>query len=82
MSTASATPAMGGPGDGGGRPSRAPGATAVGPVGRHGPHRLGNALRAVKVFVVTAFRVTVLGDPGDGRPGRRSPGGEPRRRGD
>ncbi|MFD2619999.1 hypothetical protein [Streptomyces chumphonensis] len=77
MSTASVTPAMGGPGDGGRSPSRAQGATAVGPTEHHPPHRLGNALRAVRVFVSSAFRVAVLGEtdeaqhPAAHRPHRR-----------
>ncbi|MGA4841173.1 hypothetical protein [Streptomyces sp. G45] len=38
----------------------ADGATAVGDT--HRPHRVGNALRAAKVFVTAAFGVTVLGE--------------------
>ncbi|AWK09789.1 hypothetical protein SSP531S_47370 [Streptomyces spongiicola] len=51
MSAATLTPAS--------RPGR--GATATG-APDHRPHRLGNALRAVRVFVVTAFKVAVLGE--------------------
>ncbi|WP_351227115.1 hypothetical protein [Streptomyces sp. NPDC002133] len=40
------------------------GATASGAVGHHS-HRLGDALRAVKVFVTTAFGVVVLGEYGE-----------------
>ncbi|MET9804794.1 hypothetical protein [Streptomyces sp. NPDC006368] len=39
----------------------ASGATALG-VTRHPAHRLGNALRAVKVFAEAAFGVVVLGE--------------------
>jgi hypothetical protein len=48
-------------------PPRAPrgaplsGATATGSV-PHPAHHLGNALRAVKVFVTTAFSVAILGE--------------------
>ncbi|MEU6666527.1 hypothetical protein [Streptomyces sp. NPDC046727] len=53
MSTASLTPA----------PVRPPsGATALG--GAH-HHPLGNALRAVKVFVEAAFGVVILGEYGE-----------------
>ncbi|MFF3755330.1 hypothetical protein ACFYYH_33635 [Streptomyces sp. NPDC002018] len=38
-----------------------PGATATGSA-PHPAHHLGNAVRAVKVFVSTAFRVAVLGE--------------------
>ncbi|MFD5031541.1 hypothetical protein ACFVWX_14255 [Streptomyces sp. NPDC058220] len=38
-----------------------PGATATGST-PHPAHRLGNALRAIKVFVTTAFSVSVLGE--------------------
>ncbi|MFE4371532.1 hypothetical protein ACFRMN_25445 [Streptomyces sp. NPDC056835] len=55
MSTATFTPAHAPHG------SPLPGATATGSV-PHPAHRLGNALRAVKVFVTTAFNVTVLGE--------------------
>ncbi|RNL71684.1 hypothetical protein [Streptomyces sp. I6] len=41
------------------RPRR--GATATG-TPDHRSHCLGDALRAVRVFVVTAFKVTVLGE--------------------
>ncbi|WP_046730933.1 hypothetical protein [Streptomyces humi] len=43
-------------------PSRPPGATAVDGVPHH---RLGDALRAVKVFVTAAFSVAVLGEYGE-----------------
>ncbi|MFI6809407.1 hypothetical protein [Streptomyces luteogriseus] len=43
-------------------PGRPPGATAV--VGSH-RHRLGDALRAVKVFAGAAFDVVVLGQYGE-----------------
>ncbi|MFD9910533.1 hypothetical protein [Streptomyces sp. NPDC059063] len=39
---------------------RAAGATAA--TDSHRPHRVGNALRAAKVFVTAAFGVTVLGE--------------------
>ncbi|MET4926261.1 hypothetical protein P3L51_28575 [Streptomyces sp. PSRA5] len=45
-------------------PSRS-GATALGSAphsGPHAPHRVGDALRAVKVFVAAAFGVAVLGE--------------------
>ncbi|MFJ4962748.1 hypothetical protein EES43_16125 [Streptomyces sp. ADI96-02] len=51
MSTATANPRRTGP---------AHGATAV--TGHHRPHRVGDALRAVKVFVTTAFGVVVMGE--------------------
>ncbi|MFH9134253.1 hypothetical protein [Streptomyces sp. NPDC017524] len=51
MSTATLNPRRTGP---------AHGATAV--TGHHRPHRLGDAVRAVKVFVTTAFGVVVLGE--------------------
>ncbi|MET9814459.1 hypothetical protein ABZ322_19010 [Streptomyces sp. NPDC006129] len=41
-------------------PGRPPGATAVSGSHRH-PHRLGDALRAVKVFAGAAFDVIILG---------------------
>ncbi|MFE5840699.1 hypothetical protein ACFQ7N_03535 [Streptomyces niveus] len=44
------------------------GATALGSAphaGPHPPHRLGDALRAVKVFVAAAFSVAVLGEYGE-----------------
>jgi hypothetical protein len=46
-----------------GAPHGAPpsGATATGSV-PHPAHHLGNALRAVKVFVTTAFSVAILGE--------------------
>ncbi|WP_406726840.1 hypothetical protein WJ438_22545 [Streptomyces sp. GD-15H] len=37
------------------------GATALGSV-HHSPHRVGNALRAVKVFAEAFFSVAVLGE--------------------
>lgn len=40
---------------------RVPGATAIGAATHHA-HRIGDALRAVKVFVATAFGVAVLGE--------------------
>ncbi|MFE3326755.1 hypothetical protein [Streptomyces sp. NPDC059176] len=40
---------------------RVPGATAIGTATHHA-HRIGDALRAVKVFVTTAFGVVVLGE--------------------
>ncbi|MEU1850346.1 hypothetical protein ABZ499_14025 [Streptomyces sp. NPDC019990] len=43
-------------------PGRPPGATAV--TGSH-PHRLGDALRAVKVFAGAAFDVIILGEYGE-----------------
>ncbi|MFD7894023.1 hypothetical protein ACFV0C_20700 [Streptomyces sp. NPDC059568] len=39
-----------------------PGATVSGAAPNHPVHHVGNALRAVKVFVSTAFRVAVLGE--------------------
>ncbi|WP_167536390.1 hypothetical protein [Streptomyces ficellus] len=39
----------------------APGATALGTT-PHPAHRLGNALRAIKVFAEAAFGVVVLGE--------------------
>ncbi|WP_406000059.1 hypothetical protein [Streptomyces sp. NBC_00829] len=48
-----------------GPPAHAPrphqGATASG-AAPHSPHRLGNALRAVKVFAEAVFNVAVLGE--------------------
>ncbi|MFD3519353.1 hypothetical protein [Streptomyces sp. NPDC058653] len=44
------------------------GATALGSAphsGPHAPHPVGNALRAVKVFVTAAFSVAVLGEYGE-----------------
>ncbi|MFD3488225.1 hypothetical protein [Streptomyces sp. NPDC058665] len=44
------------------------GATALGSAphsGQHAPHRVGNAVRAVKVFVTAAFSVAVLGEYGE-----------------
>ncbi|MEV4971245.1 hypothetical protein [Streptomyces scopuliridis] len=55
MSTATYTPAHAPHG------SPLPGATATGSV-PHPAHHLGNALRAVKVFVSAAFNVAVLGE--------------------
>ncbi|MEU6809042.1 hypothetical protein ABZ920_08560 [Streptomyces sp. NPDC046831] len=52
MSAATTTP----------RPARPAGATAVG--GDH-HHRLGNALRAVKVFAGAVFDVVILGEYGE-----------------
>ncbi|MDH6700018.1 hypothetical protein ACIQKE_13810 [Streptomyces griseoviridis] len=43
-------------------PSRPRGASAV--TGSH-PHRLGDALRAVKVFAGAAFDVVILGEYGE-----------------
>ncbi|MEW1635128.1 hypothetical protein AB0469_13725 [Streptomyces sp. NPDC093801] len=51
MSTATFTPSRGG------RPS---GATATS--SHHSRHRVGDALRAVKVYVTAAVRVVVLGE--------------------
>lgn len=66
MSTATFTP--GNPAGPGPAPRR--GATATGSV-HHAPHRLGNALRAVKVFTETLFSVTVLGEYGEAAGVRR-----------
>ncbi|MEU3983059.1 hypothetical protein AB0F77_23740 [Streptomyces sp. NPDC026672] len=44
-------------------PARANGATAVDATVPH--HRLGDALRAVKVFLGAAFRVVILGEYGE-----------------
>ncbi|MFI6103759.1 hypothetical protein [Streptomyces sp. NPDC051310] len=44
-------------------PPDSSGATALGP-DRHPSHRLGNALRAIKVFAEAAFGVVVLGEYG------------------
>ncbi|MFB7332908.1 hypothetical protein [Streptomyces adustus] len=52
MSAAIVTPA----------PNRPPGATPL--TGSH-PHRLGDALRAVKVFLGAAFDVVILGEYGE-----------------
>ncbi len=52
MSTATFTPAH--------VPQPHHGATATGV--RHPPHRVGNALRAVKVFASAVFSVAVLGE--------------------
>ncbi|MFI1399448.1 hypothetical protein [Streptomyces sp. NPDC020681] len=38
------------------------GATASGAAPHHSPHRVGNALRAVKVFAEAIFSVAVLGE--------------------
>ncbi|WP_405807728.1 hypothetical protein OG729_21765 [Streptomyces sp. NBC_00210] len=57
MSTATFTPTPHVP-----HPRR--GATATGST-PHSPHRLGNALRAVKVFAGAAFSVAVLGEYGE-----------------
>ncbi|WP_407550492.1 hypothetical protein QOM21_15165 [Streptomyces sp. Pv4-95] len=49
-------------------PRGAAGATALGAAPTHGGHDrhvLGNALRAVKVFVAAAFSVVVMGEYGD-----------------
>ncbi|MEU0965173.1 hypothetical protein ABZ357_06915 [Streptomyces sp. NPDC005917] len=43
-------------------PSRPPGATAVDGAPHH---RLGDALRAIKVFVSAAFSVVILGEYGE-----------------
>ncbi|MDG9681172.1 hypothetical protein QC334_00215 [Streptomyces sp. DH18] len=51
MSTATLNPRRTGP---------AHGATAV--TGHHRPHRVGDAVRAMKVFVTAAFGVVVLGE--------------------
>ncbi|MFJ2432431.1 hypothetical protein ACIOWM_04385 [Streptomyces anulatus] len=51
MSTATLNPHRTGP---------AHGATAA--IGHHRPHRVGDAVRAVKVFVTAAFGVVVLGE--------------------
>lgn len=53
MSAATITPAPG-------RPS---GATPVSDL--HGTHRLGNALRAIRVFAGAAFDVVILGEYGE-----------------
>jgi len=53
MSAATFTPAPG-------RPS---GATPLSDL--HGTHRLGNALRAIRVFVGAAFDVVILGEYGE-----------------
>ncbi|MFE5854822.1 MULTISPECIES: hypothetical protein [unclassified Streptomyces] len=55
MSTATFTPSAQVP-----RPRAHHGASASG--AHHSPHRAGNALRAVKVFVGTVFSVAVLGE--------------------
>ncbi|WP_330175146.1 hypothetical protein OG875_17425 [Streptomyces sp. NBC_01498] len=63
MSTATFTPIP----SGHVRPARS-GATALGSEphsGAHTPHPVGNALRAVKVFVGAAFTVAVLGEYGE-----------------
>lgn len=60
MSTTTLNPSRTGP---------AHGATAV--TGHHRPHRLGDAVRAVKVFVTTAFSVVVLGEYAEGAGVRR-----------
>ncbi|MFI7015662.1 hypothetical protein [Streptomyces sp. NPDC050164] len=44
-------------------PGRLPGATAV--AGSHHQHRLGDALRAVRVFAGAAFDVIILGQYGE-----------------
>lgn len=57
------------------RPVRAAGATPV--LGGH-PHRLGDALRAIKVFLGAAFDVIVLGEYGEEAGVRRKvPAGPP-----
>ncbi|HET6358231.1 hypothetical protein [Streptomyces sp.] len=53
MSTATFTP-------GAHIPHPSHGATATGT--QHSPHRLGNALRVVKVYAQAVFRVVVLGE--------------------
>ncbi|MEW2066277.1 hypothetical protein [Streptomyces sp. NPDC007346] len=55
MSTATLNPRRTGP---------AHGATAA--TGHHRPHRAGDAVRAVKVFVAAAFSVIVLGEYAEG----------------
>jgi hypothetical protein len=55
MSTAAFTPVQAPPA------APLPGATATGSV-HHPGHPVGNALRAVKVFLTTAFDVAVLGE--------------------
>ncbi|MET8113157.1 hypothetical protein [Streptomyces prasinus] len=60
MSTATFTP--GDQARGPGAPHR--GATATGSV-PHSPHRIGNALRAIRVFAESFFSVTVLGEYGE-----------------
>ena len=45
-------------------PSRHPGATALDGAA-HTHHRLGDALRAVKVFAGAAFSVVILGEYGE-----------------
>ncbi|GHD91394.1 hypothetical protein GCM10010508_40080 [Streptomyces naganishii JCM 4654] len=44
--------------------ARPAGATAV-EAGRHHPHRLGDALHAVKVFAGATFDVVILGEYGE-----------------
>ncbi|MFF3322149.1 hypothetical protein [Streptomyces sp. NPDC002889] len=48
----------------GGVPHPAHGATATG-AAPHSPHRVGNALRAVKIYVEAVFSVAVLGEYGE-----------------
>ncbi|MFI6639548.1 hypothetical protein [Streptomyces sp. NPDC050504] len=57
MSTAAFTPAQTG------RRAALRGATAIGTT--HKQHRVGSALRAVKVFAGAAFSVAVLGEYGE-----------------
>ncbi|GAB2812378.1 hypothetical protein GCM10027073_50690 [Streptomyces chlorus] len=57
MSTATFIPGDRSPGRG--VPHR--GATAIGSV-HHSPHRLGNALRAVRIYAESLFSVAVLGE--------------------
>ncbi|MFD3884763.1 MULTISPECIES: hypothetical protein [Streptomyces] len=61
MSTATLNPRRTGP---------AHGATAV--TGHHRTHRVGDAVRAIKVFVTTAFGVVVLGEYAEEAGVRRS----------
>ncbi|MFC5954658.1 hypothetical protein ACFP51_09210 [Streptomyces pratens] len=57
MSTATFTPGS----QAGGRGAPHRGATAIGSV-HHSPHRIGSALRAVRVFAESFFSVAVLGE--------------------
>ncbi|MFD7765092.1 hypothetical protein [Streptomyces microflavus] len=61
MSTATLNPRRTGP---------AHGATAV--TGHHRTHRVGDAVRAIKVFVTTAFGIVVLGEYAEEAGVRRS----------
>ncbi|WP_257574080.1 hypothetical protein [Streptomyces sp. JJ66] len=64
MDTAPVTPTPGGSGGDRSPPGagHTSGATAVSPGHAHPRHRLGNALRAVRVYAEAAFDVAVLGD--------------------